>query len=340
MKTFVPFNKIGQENVVVVVDALHPRHLTLSHWKGANNIETIAADTSGEIVLNAIEQKLEGIDCHFVTATHFDIDGFVGVFALFYPKLALAYKKVLVAMATIGDFREFNPSLIEHHTALKLCCWMNKVESVQFYRPFEATDEIERCVQKFDYFLPLFPDVLENIEKYKADWEEEFNRVINGVSQIQERQPFSAIGLLSQKVNAPIHYYSLFHQTKEWDIILSIYPENRYELEYKYLTWVDIVSRTTFPRVNLQPLVQLLNEIESSHFFWRADHITDTGPILRLEKNELSKAERYAHPFERDIYSSSINSEKFQSILVQYFQECYQNVLPKKHWTWQEMKAF
>ncbi len=71
-----------------------------------------------------------GIENPLVSATHFDIDGFVGVFALFYPELALSFKEELIAMARIGDFREFRPNNENDDYALKLCCWMNKVEKI------------------------------------------------------------------------------------------------------------------------------------------------------------------------------------------------------------------
>ena len=104
MKKFIPFHQIASKEVIVV-DGLHPNNLVLSHWKGANKINEVAADTSGEIVLNAIEKQIDGIECPDISATHFDIDGFVGVFALFFPSQAIQYKEVLTAMARIGDFR-------------------------------------------------------------------------------------------------------------------------------------------------------------------------------------------------------------------------------------------
>ena len=106
MRTFVPFEKIGNQKAIVV-DALHPNALVLSHWKDGNIHPEIAADTSGEIVLNALKKDFNGLESKIVSANHFDIDGFVGVFALCYPELAKAYDEVLREMAIIGDFREY-----------------------------------------------------------------------------------------------------------------------------------------------------------------------------------------------------------------------------------------
>jgi hypothetical protein len=51
---------------------------------------------------------------------------------------------------------------------------------------------------------------------------------------------------------------------------------------------------------------------------WVANSLTDTGPLLRLQRRgeSLSKAQRYGHPFERPVYSSSIPPHKMQVSLV------------------------
>jgi hypothetical protein len=47
---------------------------------------------------------------------------------------------------------------------------------------------------------------------------------------------------------------------------------------------------------------------------WVANSLTDTGPLLRLQRRgeNLTKAQRYGHPFERPVYSSSIPPRKMQ----------------------------
>ena len=121
-------------------------------------------------------------------------------------------------------------------------------------------------------------------------------------------------------------------------MVLSIYPENRYELEYKYTGWIDLASRTSLPRIDLKPLAAVLNQTEHSEFTWHVDSISDTGPILRLESSKLSKADRYANPSEREIYSSSIDQLDFENLIVTYFKRDFKDVKPKKNWTWSEMR--
>jgi hypothetical protein len=122
--------------------------------------------------------------------------------------------------------------------------------------------------------------------------------------------------------------------------VLAQYSHNRYELECKYTTWVDINSRSTLPRVALSPLAALLNQTETIDRRWTAEPITDTGPILRLEGQKLKKQERYANPTQRPIYSSGLPPGQVEDIIVTYFEKAYQNVTPQKRWTWEETKAW
>lgn len=341
MKKFTPFEKIGQHKAIVV-DALHPNALVLSHWKGGNIHPEIEADTSGEIVLNAIKQNFEGIKNQLISANHFDIDGFVGVFALFYPELAKEYMKLLSEMATIGDFREYNPSSETATHAVKLCCWINSRERENFYRPFGEKDESKLCENKFQYFLKIFPKVIEETDYFKSDWIEEFEIIQAGIDQLDNQCKLierKNLGLLIQYCKNPTHYYAQFSKSKGYDAVLSIYEGNRYEFEYKYTTWVDIASRPTLPRINLKPLAQKLNALEQSSKIWNVDHITDTGPILRLERNKISKADRYDSPINRPIYASTIPDDQFIEIVTSYLEGAYKNIQPKRFWSWDETIA-
>jgi hypothetical protein len=339
-KKFIPFSEIKDLKKLIIVDGQHAQGLVLSHWKGANKIPELAADTSGEIVLNAIQVNWEGIDYPNITATHFDIDGFVGVWALFHQALARKYDAVLRQVAIIGDFRHFDAHNEAALTALKLVCWLNAVEKNEFYRPFGSNDELEDCVAKFYYFLPRFEAVLENPTAFESDWREEFEEVMSGVDKMKSAKirTYENIRLYVVEIDEPIHYYALMGERAAYDMILSLYSNNRYELEIKYTTWVDIVSRPTLPRLQMQPLVDELNKLEKSDCQWFCDKITDTGPILRLEATNLSKADRYANPTEREIYASSISASLFEELVLAFFVNGYEGVEAKRGWTWKEVK--
>lgn len=344
MKSFLPFHQLHNREAIIV-DGAHASGLVLSHWKGQNTQEGIADDTSGAVVLNALRDPkyAAGLQLPFVTATHFDIDGFVGVWALFEPELALQYEVVLKAVARIGDFRETDFSREEDDLALKLVCWIDAEERNHFWVPFGEDHELKICAEKFEWFLPRFKDVLLHPDAYRAVWEADYLRTKNDYARIHgietQVRRYDDLGLTVIRTPQPVSYYALFSVTHGSDIVLSIYDDNRYELEYKYTTWVDIVTRPTLPRLSMQPLCDELNAIETSGFHWNCDPVTDTGPILRLENSELSKAERFAHPTERSIFASSIAADELEKRVTGFFRKGYSGIAPKRAWTWAEVKS-
>jgi len=347
LRKFIPFTQVKHQKAIIV-DSLHPNGLVLSHWRGAPTPAVVRGDTSADIVLNALREPTINLDFEYVTANHFDVDGFVGVWALLQPELALQYEAVLRQMALIGDFRELDLTNPAADQALKLVCWLNAKEKELFYPPFgaDATEESEviASVPKFDYFLQEFKAVLLDPEKEQSAWEPEYQAVGQDYALVQQcksniRQ-YPAIGLICISLPKPVHYYALFGVTAGFDMVLARYTYNQYELEYKYTTWVDIHSRPTWPRVALAPLAAKLNQLETSGRTWNAESITDTGPILRLDGKELTKQQRYANPTERPVYSSSIPPVELENIIVTYYQEIYRDLQPQKYWTWEQVKTW
>ncbi|MCX2744634.1 hypothetical protein OO013_12195 [Mangrovivirga sp. M17] len=340
---FVPFHNIPEPENCLAVDCTHRKALPLSHWRGAPSPENIHDDTSAAICLNAIKANLiEGY--RYVTNNHFDIDGFMGVWALMEPELALKNEQLIRQAALIGDFREL-PDLndVINDKALKIVCLINKIEKDHFYAPFEAQDQEDKeskaCVEKYEYFLPRLKAYLNNIDHYADYWKEEYECVINGLRNINSIKYDDSIRLTIIHAKKPVHYYSLFKGTENSDMVITVYSENRFELEYKYTSWVD-TNRLSYPRVDLTLLTERLNKLEENPGTWIGDKITDTGPILRLSRETLSKAQRFDHPFNRPIHKSSIPEEQFIKIIHSYFKEAYNNIQPQKKYSWEEIKEW
>ncbi|OGX84708.1 DUF6687 family protein [Hymenobacter glacialis] len=347
---FVPFAQLRQQPTIVVDSVGNGAALTLAHWRGAATPVLLRDDTSAGSALRALHQPATpGLSAAAVTANHFDIDGFVGVWSLLHPELALHHEELLRLVAVLGDFREINWShpLADH--ALQLVCWLNAEEKARFYEPFGAPlrrrREDEASAEKFEWFLPRFAAVLDNPAAGRPLWLPEFERVKQAATVVvqgprSQHRTYPAIGLAVVNTPQPVPYYALFGATAGSDIVLALYDGNRYELEYKYTTWIDLASRPTLPRLSLAPLVARLNELETNAQTWAADGITDTGPLLRLSgPRKLSKAQRYADPDGRPIYSSSIPPEIFEQEVLAFFQQGYAHIKPKSYWTWAEVKA-
>ena len=342
MKKFLPFAQLGDQEQVIAIDCYAKEAFNLSHWRGAPKVANIHDDTSAQITIHAIEESLPQVQRDYVTCNHFDIDGFLGVWSVFNPDLALQNKALIEEMSLIGDFRELNEDTDLATEALKLVCAINHLEKRYFYAPFAfKTKEAQTCVDKFNYFLTAFSKRLFNINRYQNEWEKEFDLVNkqlhtldNDDSHITNKQD---LRLQIVETANPLHYYALFAKSGEYDMVLSLYDHNRYELECKYTTWVD-TNRVSYPRIDLKLLAARLNTLEKSGLKWEADPFTDTGPILRLNKEKLPKEVRFDHPFARPIYTSSINPDTFKEVVLKFFHEAYHNISPKKWWSWREIE--
>jgi hypothetical protein len=352
---FVPFGQLRRQPTIVVDSTGLGAALTLAHWRGAATPIALRDDTSAGSCLRALHAPATpGLDAAAVTANHFDIDGFIGVWALLHPELALAHEELLRLTATLGDFREMDwgHPLADH--ALQLACWLNAEEKARFYAPFGAPArrrrEDEASAEKFIWFLPRFAEIVQNPAAGRAAWEPEYHRVRLAVAALQPqeglgqgpltlRTDYPAIGLVVIRTPAPGPYYALFGPTAGFDWVLSLYDGQRYELECKYTTWIDLESRPTLPRLPLAPLAARLNELERSNYRWAADPLTDTGPLLRLAGRPLPKAERYADPDGRPIYASSLAASTVEAEVVAFLQKGYAGLQPKKYWTWAEVRA-
>jgi hypothetical protein len=340
-KTFIHFYDIKKyPDEALVVDAHHPQGFDLSHWRGAAVPKNCEADTSTEIVLKAIQNNLPELGKKYVTNNHYDIDGFLGVWAIFNPKKALEHYDLLTEMAQIGDFREINFKYSDWEKALKIVCWLNEEEAELFYPPFGAPEiaekEMEACVPKYIHFLDAFSNVVDlPIEDVPET--EEFKLVLKHLEKIDGQETINDIKMHLVEAQEPLHYYALYSKSQSADIVMSIYPDNRYELEFKYTTWIN-TTRKHFPRISMEQLCDQLNEIEESGKKWEAEHFTDTAPILRLKGAKLNKKERYLSPCFRPIYSSSIAPEEFQNICINYFRAHYKMLSKGETLDWKEVR--
>eukprot|EP01036_Dinobryon_divergens_P025016 gene25016-33525_t len=372
---FVEFPGVGKD--VLAVDCVHPdayqltHHLKYSMQKMTMNL-LLRGDSSTDAVLNAILSRDEKFShCKYVTTNHFDIDSFLSVWCSLNLVRAIEFEIILREAAKIGDFRELSltsPHKKEKDIALRLVCWINSVESKMFYEPFESpissTTGERDAKEKFDYFLPIFESILLDPFKsiYIGEYWEEYSKVVSeyvklqtplaGISTKPSFHRYRDIGLVVVHCLEPMHYYSLFSVSD---------------------------GRGCLPRVEMKALSRYLNKLEnsststtsddSSHFLessgptrieWCCNSVTDSGPILRREDllRKLTKAERYGHPFERQIYSSSIAPEMFTATVLSYFNFAYLTtpdyrdgvydapadrtgyIQPKIDWTWNEIHEF
>ena len=277
----------------------------------------------------------------FCTNNHFDIDGFLGVWALHHPELALSNQDLLATMARLGDFREQYHDGPLFEQAIALVAHINEKEKHRFYSPFEMElEEEEACIPKYEFFLKSFTDLLTS-NTFPDSFE--YDQVMSQMELMSHNGQvikYPAIRLAVIKAPEPMHYYPLFAQTADVDTVLTIYPGQRYELEQKYTTWVE-TARDSLPRVALGKLAKVLNQYEKGkEKIWEGDHFTETGPLLRVATKKLSRAERFDHPMNRQIVSSIIAEDVLTETVINYLTDCYRGIASKNRWSWGEVRKF
>ena len=131
-------------------------------------------DTSAGSALRALHHPATPIlEARALTANHFDIDGFIGIWSLLHPELAGHHEALLRLVAALGDFREIEFFHSLTHPALQLMAWLNTQEKAHFYEPFDASARHRRedaaSAEKFQWFLPRFAEMVENPEAGRTD---------------------------------------------------------------------------------------------------------------------------------------------------------------------------
>lgn len=91
--------------------------------------------------------------------------------------------------------------------------------------------------------------------------------------------------------------------------------------------------------------MQALNaeEAPGSGLQWQCPRITDTGPVLRLEKEGemVGKRERYGHPCQRRIHASTIPPQRFEALVLAFFEATLRGCEPREGgWEWADMHAY
>eukprot|EP00892_Ulva_mutabilis_P003797 jgi/Ulvmu1/178/UM001_0182.1 len=354
----------------VVVDCTHPDAQTFTHHKKDNNPSVQPADCSTGIVLNALGADAQSpelktaLEKPNVTVNHFDADGLLAMWSLINRDSAQKHSKLLRCAARIGDFREVllpsvyaNPGVAPGEAiqdgvefdaptvdaALRLSCWINTQEIQRFAAPYEGKDRDE----KFAFFLGALASALKDGPP-ETEFMQEYTQVMRGLASVREHGSVTRredVGVTVVRTPQPLHYYSLFSWTAGTDVVIAVYGGRRYEVECKYTSYVNLHSRPVWPRVSMAPLAEALNAEEDPQrgLRWRSTRITDTGPVLRLEAGGemLPKQELYGHPAQRRIHASAIPPERFEAVVLSFFEHALRGCEPRAGgWEWADMHAY
>ena len=297
---YVPYEELdGRANVIVDGSGCAGTVLTLSHWPGSRTAAPLQADLSAEIVMRYLEHPQLQVDADAVSNNHFDEDGLMGVFALVDPDTARAHKDLLVDTARAGDF---GWSHTRHAARISFAISTLVDPEVSPLDPsrFEG-DYPQVAAGLYRELLPRVPDLLADVDRFEDLWAaedahltasdaafddervtiEEMPDLDLAVVRTRERLDERTMHRFTQRRSSGLHPMAVHNRTNMTRV--AYLSGRRYEVQLRYETWVQLVSRTPLPRVDLAVLGNRLDELETSGGSWHFDGVAAIAPALTLQ---------------------------------------------------------
>jgi hypothetical protein len=304
---YVPYAELtGRPNVIADGSARRSTVLTLSHWPMSGTPWPLKADLSAEIALRYLASPEHHVDADAVSNDHLDLDGFLSVLLLARPDVAAAHGGTLVEAARAGDFATtaiddgrrlaaaigaathaatspFDPDLFEQQRPLQVAT---------LYRAL--LDAVPDWVDDLDSVAPLWraeDDAFHAAEEAFADGHvtiEEHPDVDLAVVRLDPSLRLAGDVRSALQGWGPIHPVSVHNRTDR--LRVAYVSADHVGLLYRFESWVQLVTRTAMPRVDLTALAAELTAAEPGGGSWSWAHPRMPNPPvpwLRPTNSEL-----------------------------------------------------
>ncbi len=296
---FTPTSQLAERpNVIADGAALPSTVLTLSHWPASPTPPALAEDTSARIAFRYLDSVGDWPAPEAVSNDHFDQDGLVSVYALVSPDEARARQVVLEDVAAAGDFATF----VDRDAArvsFALAALADPARSPLGPGLLEAPYP-ERCAGLYEELLGRLPELVDDVDAHRSLWGEEDAALAAAeaalaagevtidevpeldlaVVSIPSGRPAALATRFGSRQDAACHPAAINNATRALRIL--VLHGRRYELVFRYESWVKYVSRRPLARVDLAPLAERLQSEERGGARWSFDGVAALVPSLRL----------------------------------------------------------
>lgn len=279
----------GRPNIIVDGYGTNGTVLVLSHWPGSGTPEALKDDLSTMSAFRYLDHPEMAVQAEAVSNNHFDEDGLCGIFAVLDPAEALRRRDLLIDVASAGDFGVFR-SREAFRIAATLTAFADEDRSPLsiFDRPYP-----QQTTALYTELLGRLPELLDNPDRYKEHWaaddatlQHTLDALAGGAITIEERPGLDlAVVTVSGSFEGDVADAALYSATQATRVLVR--RDRSYDLRYRYESWVDYRSRPVPPRIDLKPLAQRLNEIETPGR-WRSEGVDNITPRLRLNGSPSS----------------------------------------------------
>ncbi len=258
----------------VSVDGLVPKSAHLSHWKGNQTPSSFKADTATEIVFRYLchpRRKELFPQIRIITNNHFDTDGLLSIWALLNPKKADPMAGRLISAAEAGDFSTFSSEEgVQINLLIEALCKSEESPLIEKINQYDGPVE----AAYYKHLLPLVPDLFRHKERYRSLWEMPFKKILHAMELFEkgiigieeyENEGLSVVIDKEKPARQAIDHYC------QGNLFLVIEDQEKreggfgYELEYRYYTWADTVTRPPVKQILFDDLATKFNKEEGHH---------------------------------------------------------------------------
>jgi hypothetical protein len=296
-KRYVPYDRLGDAPHVMVDGAARPGTvLTLSHWPSSSTPEHLRADLSAQIAVRAIEDgSLDEVRAELATIDHYDEDGLVALGMVVAPELAESHSDFLVEVARVGDFGVVR----DHAAAMVAFCLSTLLDPartpLEVVRSAPAEKRFAALGDAASESLLLLGGIVERPQDFEKLWREErsaFDAAASalGRSVLIEDVPEHDLAIVRVDAGAvdtrtiawenhAVHPAAVNTHTDRLRVATILGA--RFELRFRYETWVMLTTTRPRLRVDLTGLAGALGDLEPGEVRWRFDGARAIVPELR-----------------------------------------------------------
>jgi hypothetical protein len=286
---YVPYEALdGVPNVIVDGSAQADTVLTLSHWPASPTPTVLQDDLSVQIAFHYLDRPDHHVTAEAISNNHLDQDGLGSMYALVDPEGATARREQVIDVARAGDFATFSM-----RDSARIAWTIAELAG-------GATGA------GYPELLELLPDLLDHPDRYREHWADEDDHLAateaglaDGSITIAE-QPDLDVAVVTvpahwqarpshrfTRIGASVVHPGAIHNAT--DRFTVVYQQgDRFELVYRYETWVQYTSRRPRARADLTPLAEELTADEPGEARWTFDGVGDLEPALRLTGADAS----------------------------------------------------
>jgi hypothetical protein len=283
---YVPFHEL-KELPNIIVDGSGNKHtvLMLSHWPHSGTPQEFKDDLSAQIVFRYLDRPDLQVSVEAVSNNHFDEDGLVSLYGILNPEQAQGQRNLLIDIAAAGDFGTYKFREAAR-IAFTIEAWTNPETSPLNSTIFNQSYP-DITANLYRELLLKLPEIIANTDAFQIYWDPQDaelqkseEAVEKGIIQIEEI-PALDLAIITLPENFSTLHPMALHNGISCFCLLLI-QGRKYELRYRYETWIQYVSQRLIPRVDFKPLAEQLTQQENGETYWQFDGVEKIIPRLHL----------------------------------------------------------